>query len=74
VGVDLKGGGFLVLRITKVLPRDPAAGTDAALRQSYAQAWGAAEADAYAASLRTRFKAQIEKGVRMQTETEGTGR
>ena len=74
VGVDLKGGGFLVLRITQVLPRDPAAGTDTALRESYAQAWGAAEADAYAASLRTRFKARIEKGVRMQTETEGAGR
>jgi peptidyl-prolyl cis-trans isomerase D len=74
VGVDLKAGGYLVLRITKVLPRDPAAGADALLRERYAQTWGAAEADAYAASLRTRFKARIDKGVRMQSEAEGSAR
>ena len=69
LGVDLKANGYLVLRITQVLPRDTNAGSDEQLRQRYAQAWGAAEADAYAASLRTRFKAQVEQGARMQTET-----
>lgn len=69
VGVDLKGAGYLVLRITQVLPRDPAAGSDDELRQRYAQAWGSAEADAYTSSLRTRFKAQIEAGARMQTDS-----
>jgi peptidyl-prolyl cis-trans isomerase D len=58
-----------VLRITQVLPRDPAAGSDDELRQRYAQAWGSAEADAYTSSLRTRFKAQIEAGARMQTDS-----
>lgn len=75
VGVDLQAGGYLVLRITRVLPRDPAIGSDEQLRNRYAQAWGAAEAEAYAASLRTRFKAQVEQGVRMQTEaTNPSGR
>jgi peptidyl-prolyl cis-trans isomerase D len=69
VGVDLQGAGYLVLRITQVLPRDPASGSDDQLRQRYAQAWAAAEAEAYASSLRTRFKAQVEQGARMQTET-----
>lgn len=68
VGVDLPGAGYLVLRITEVLPRDPAVGSEQQLRERYAQAWAAAEAEAYASALRTRFKAQVEKGVRMQTE------
>jgi peptidyl-prolyl cis-trans isomerase D len=74
VGVDLQAAGYLVLRVTQVLPREPAAGADAMLRERYAQAWGAAESDAYLASLRSRFKARIEPGVRMQTDTEGSGR
>lgn len=75
VGVDLPGAGYLVLRITEVLPRDPAVGAEQQLRERYAQAWAAAEADAYAATLRTRFKAKVEQGVRMQTEaTNPTGR
>jgi len=75
VGVDLQAAGYLVLRITEVLPRDPAVGAEPQLRERYAQAWAAAEADAYAAALRTRFKASVEKGVRMQTEaTNPTGR
>ncbi len=69
IGVDLKGAGYLVLRITQVLPREPGAAGDGQLRERYAQAWAAAEAEAYTASLRTRFKAEVEKGARMQTET-----
>jgi hypothetical protein len=65
---------WLLARVTQVLPREPAAGADAMLRERYAQAWGAAESDAYLASLRSRFKARIEPGVRMQTDTEGSGR
>ncbi len=68
VGIDLKANGYLVMRITQVLPRDPVTGSEEQLRQRYAQAWGVAEADAYVASLRTRFKAKIEPGARMQTD------
>jgi peptidyl-prolyl cis-trans isomerase D len=69
VGVDLKDNGYLVLRITQVLPRDPAAGADAQLRERYAQAWAAAEAEAYVATLKTRFRASIDSSARMQTES-----
>ena len=59
VGVDLHSGGYVVLRVTQVLPRDPAPGGDDALRGQYAQAWGAAEGEAYLAALKKRYKAEI---------------
>lgn len=58
-GVDLGAQGYVVLRVTRVLPRDPSPGGDEALRLQYAQAWAAAEADAYLGALRKRFKADI---------------
>ena len=58
-GVDLGGDGYIVLRVTKVLPREPAPGGNEALRGQYAQAWAAAEGDAYLAALKKRFKAEI---------------
>ena len=59
-GVDLGAQGFIVVRVMQVLPREPAPGGEAALQAQYAQAWGAAEADAYVGSLKKRFKARIE--------------
>lgn len=58
-GVDLGAQGYVVLRVTQVLPRDPSPDGDEALRLQYAQAWAAAEADAYLGALRKRFKADI---------------
>ncbi len=58
-GVDLGPQGYVVLRVTGVLPRDAAPGGDEALRGQYAQAWANAEADAYLAALKTRYKAEI---------------
>ena len=58
-GVDLGAQGYVVLRVTQVLPRDPSPGGDEALRLQYAQAWAAAEADAYLGALRKRFKADV---------------
>ena len=59
LGVDLQAQGYLVLRVLQVLPRDAAPGGDEALRGQFAQAWGAAEAEAYMAALKKRFKAEI---------------
>ena len=59
-GVDLGAQGFIVVRVMQVLPREPAPGGEAALQAQYAQAWGAAEADAYVGALKKRFKARIE--------------
>jgi peptidyl-prolyl cis-trans isomerase D len=57
--VDFAEQGAAVVRIDKVLPRDPATGDPKQLAQQYAQVWGAAEAEAYYLVLKDRFKAQL---------------
>jgi peptidyl-prolyl cis-trans isomerase D len=60
LGVDLGPRGYAVLRVTRVLPRDPAAaGGDDALRRQYAQAWSNAEQQALYEALKQRHKVQI---------------
>jgi peptidyl-prolyl cis-trans isomerase D len=59
VGVDLQGQGYVVLRVMKLLPRDPAPGGEESLRGQYAQAWAAAEAEAYLVALKRRHKVDI---------------
>ena len=61
VGVDLGAQGYMVAKLTKVtgpdeslFKADPQRG-----RSQYAQAWGAAEEQAYQAALRERFKVKI---------------
>jgi peptidyl-prolyl cis-trans isomerase D len=60
VGVDLGGQGFAVVKVTKVLPREP---RDAAATQQervqYAQWWIAAESLAYYKLMQERFKVDI---------------
>lgn len=59
-GVDLGAQGYAVLRINKLLPREP--GAAERRRQElaqYAQLWSAAEGQAYYQLLKERFKAQI---------------
>ena len=58
-GVDLGAQGYVVLRVSKVLPREPVPGGDAQLQSQYTQAWAAAESLAYQEALRKRFKAEI---------------
>jgi peptidyl-prolyl cis-trans isomerase D len=57
--VDLGPQGFAVLRVMQVLPREVPPGGDEPLREQVAQAWGAAEVDAYIETLKKRYKAQI---------------
>lgn len=60
IGVDLGPQGHAVLRVLRVLPRDPAAaGGDAALRSQYAQAWAGAEQRALLTALERRHKVKI---------------
>ena len=59
-GIDLGAQGFVVVRVMQVLPREQPPEGEAALQTQYAQAWGAAEADAYVVALKKRFKAQIQ--------------
>jgi peptidyl-prolyl cis-trans isomerase D len=59
-GVDLGGQGYAVIKVTKVLPREP---RDAAATQQeraqYAQWWTAAESLAYYKMIQDRFKVEI---------------
>lgn len=58
-GVDLGDEGFVVVRIVKVLGRDPIAADSARASAQYAQSWGGAEAQAYYAALKSRFKVEV---------------
>ena len=58
-GVDLGAEGSFVMRVMQVLPREVPPGGEAPLRAQYAQAWAAAEAEAYLAALKRRYKADV---------------
>ena len=59
VGVDLGDQGYAVVRVTKVLGRDPSVADPKQAAAQYAQAWGAAESEAYYQALKTRFKVKM---------------
>ncbi len=58
-GVDLGAQGYVLMRVMQVLPREVPPGGEEPLRAQYAQAWANAEADAYVAALKKRYKAEI---------------
>ena len=60
LGVDLGEAGYAVVRLSAVKPPAADAPELVQLLPRYGQAWGAAEAQAYYESLKTRFKAKIE--------------
>ncbi|MDP1533286.1 MAG: peptidylprolyl isomerase, partial [Rubrivivax sp.] len=63
VGVDLGEQGFVVLRVTQVLPRETTPAEDGQLRVQYAQALAGAEAHAYLEALKQRFKVELKSAV-----------
>jgi peptidyl-prolyl cis-trans isomerase D len=63
VGVDMKDQGYVVLRVSQVLPRDEVPGGDEALRAQFGQAWARAEGEAYVTALKKRFKAEVKADV-----------
>lgn len=58
-GVSLDDEGYVVVRVTKVLGRDPSVGDPARAAGSYSQSWASAEAQAYYAALKSRFKVEV---------------
>ena len=58
-GVDLGEAGYAVVKINKLLGRDPSVADAARAQAQYAQAWGDAEAHAYYDALKTRFKVEM---------------
>ncbi len=70
LGVDLGAEGYAVLRVTQVLPKDPAqAGGESALRGQYTQAWAVAEGEAYLGALKKRFKAEIKPAANVPSDS-----
>jgi peptidyl-prolyl cis-trans isomerase D len=59
VGVDLGEQGYAVVKVNKVLGRDPVAADATQGQTQYAQAWGDAESQAYYGALKSRFKVEI---------------
>jgi len=59
VGVDAGEGQYVVARIDKLLPRDPAVIEAKRATDQYAKAWSNAEAMAYYDALKTRFKVTV---------------
>jgi peptidyl-prolyl cis-trans isomerase D len=59
LGVDLGEQGYLVAKVTQVLPRDPALANEQTLQSQYGQAVAGAEMQAYYAALKSRYKAEI---------------
>lgn len=57
VGVDAGDGSYVLVRIAKLLPRDPAVIDAKRAAEQYAQAWAAVESQAYYNALKTQFKA-----------------
>ncbi|MCU7369734.1 SurA N-terminal domain-containing protein [Paucibacter sp. O1-1] len=59
VGVDSGEGAYVLVRINKLLPRDPAVIDEQRASQQYAQAWTAAESEAYYKALKTHYKTKV---------------
>ena len=62
VGADLGDQGYAIARITRIMGRDPSVGDLAKANSQYAQVWGDAEAQAYYAALKARYKVSINDG------------
>lgn len=62
VGIDAGDGSYVVARINKLLPRDPAVVDAKRAAEQYARAWADAEAMAYYNHLKTEFKVKVSAG------------
>lgn len=57
--VDLGDAGTFLLRVTQVLPREVPPGAEDTLRDQLSQTWAGAEAEAYLAALKKRYKSEV---------------
>ena len=63
VGVDLGAAGYVVVRVTQVLPREDAGPAESGLREQVARTLSAAETQALYEALKKRFKAEVREKV-----------
>jgi len=59
IGVDQGAQGYTVVRLTKVLARDPVAADPVQAQAQYAKVWAGAESQAYYNALKKRFKVEV---------------
>jgi peptidyl-prolyl cis-trans isomerase D len=59
IGTELGQQGYAIAKLVHVWGRDPVAADPAKAQSQYAQVWADAEAQAYYAALKTRFKVEI---------------
>jgi peptidyl-prolyl cis-trans isomerase D len=59
IGVDQGAEGYTVVRLTKVLSRDPVAADPVRAQAQYAKVWADAESQSYYNALKKRFKAEV---------------
>jgi peptidyl-prolyl cis-trans isomerase D len=59
IGVDQGAQGYTVVRLTKVLARDPIAADPVRAQAQYAKVWAGAESQAYYNALKKRFKVEV---------------
>ncbi len=59
VGVEAGNGSFVIAAVTQILPRDAQVADPVRTAQQYAQAWSAAETDAYYKALKAQLKTTI---------------
>ncbi len=71
IGVDLGDEGYAVVKIAKVLGRDPVAADASRAQAQYGQSWSDAETNAYYAALKKRFKVEIKPEVLAATSPSG---
>ena len=62
IGVSLGDQGYALAKITKTAGRDPSVGDPGRATAQYAQVWSEAEAQAYYASLKSRYKVTVSEG------------
>jgi peptidyl-prolyl cis-trans isomerase D len=72
-GVDLGDQGYVIVKVTKVLGRDPMAADTVRSQGQYAQAWAAAEAQAYYAALKSRYEVDVHPGTAAAEEAAASG-
>ena len=59
VGLEAGDGSYVIAAVTQVLPRDAQVADPVRTAQQYAQAWSAAEADAYFKALKSKLKTTV---------------
>jgi peptidyl-prolyl cis-trans isomerase D len=72
LGIDLGDQGYVVARVTKVLPPEQSAEMTASFAQQYTQAWGNAESAAYYEALKRRHGATVKAAAAMSAASGAT--